>query len=133
MLEKKEISQQGLPQPILEEKNAYYCGTTKGSSWWRRYIRDGWFSKGNCEIWVDQEGLHFRRYLTKKVMTIYHRDVTEITVGKWHGGKWTGTPILRIAWKKEDLELVSGFSVSKNKEETDRWVATIEDCVRKLH
>jgi hypothetical protein len=131
MSEDKAITEQTLPRPIIEERNAYYCGTTKGRSWWRRYIREGWFSRGNCEAWVDRKGLHFRRYLTHKVMTLYHREVTEITVGKWHAGKFTGTPIIKIAWKKDDLELVSGFSVSRTVEGTDRWVTILKDCVSK--
>ncbi len=131
MSENRELDHQGSSPLILSEKNAYYCGTTKGKSWWRRYMGEGWLSRGNCEMWVDREGLHFRLYLTKKIMTIHPRDVTEITVGKWHAGKFTGAPIIKVTWKKGGQERVSGFSVSKTMEDTDRWVAVLRDCMSK--
>jgi len=113
---------------ILRTKNGLYYGTTKGKSWWRRYKQGGWFSRGNAEIWIDPDGVHFRRYLTKETKTIPLKAIREITVGRWHAGKWTGAPVIKITWQEGDLELISGFSISWKREEANRWVSGINCC-----
>jgi len=115
---------------VLRTKNGLYYGTTKGKSWWRRYTREGWLSRGNAEIWIDSEGFHFHRYLTKETKTIPLKAVREVAVGRWHAGKWTGAPVIKITWKEGEMELVSGFSISWKREETDRWVSEIMRLVQ---
>ena len=100
------------PSLLLETKNGYYYGTTIGPSWWKRYINEGWFSRGNGKIWVNKEGIYFRRYLSKKIKHISWESITEIKEDTWHSGKWTGAPVIKITWKKDELELISGFSIS---------------------
>ncbi len=115
---------------LLETKNGYYYGTEKGGSWWKRYLKKGWFSRGNSELWVTNEGIYFRRYLTKKVMHIPSGSMTGITTGKWHAGKWFGAPVIKIAWRDEGMELVSGFSISWDKKDTSRWISVLTDLIR---
>lgn len=117
-------------QQFLKTKNGYYYGTTKGKSWWRRYTKDGWLARGNSEIWVDGNGVHFQRYLTKEIKSISLNDIIEITTGKWHAGKWMGTPIIKIAWRKQNLELVSGFAVSWSNDGTSKWIKTLNDVIK---
>jgi len=112
---------------ILHTKNGYYYGTEKGGVWWKRYWRGGWLARGNSEVWVDTEGLFFRRYLTKKIMHIPLQDITGTATGSWHAGKWFGAPVIKITWEKDDMELVSGFTISWKKEETEKWIAAIND------
>ncbi len=115
----------GKPQ-IIKTKNGYYYGTTKGKSWWKRYSKKGWLARGNSEVWIDVDGVHFRRYLTKKVKSIFYKDIIGIETGKMHAGKWAGVPVIKIAWRMEDQMLVSGFSISKSKEETAKWIEIIK-------
>jgi len=116
---------------VLKSKNGLYYGTTRGGSWWRRHAKGGWFSRGNAEIWLDAEGFHFRRYLTSETKTIPLKAIRDVSLGRWHAGKWTGAPVIKIAWKEGDLDLVSGFSVSREKEEAKRWVAEIAKRVER--
>ena len=110
---------------VLRTKNGYYYGTTVGKSWWRRYRQGGWLSRGNGEMWIDAEGIHFHRYLTKDTKSIPLHSVTAVGIGRWHAGKWTGAPVIKIAWKEGPLDLVSGFSISWKRDETERWVSEL--------
>lgn len=112
-------------QPVMTTSNGLYYGTTRGRSWWSRYLKDGLFSRGNCEITVDESGLHFRRYLTSQAKDIPWQKVVAVEVGRGHAGKWTGAPVIKVVWKEADQLLVSGFSVSYRSEETRRWLEAI--------
>ena len=115
---------------VLKTKNGYYYGTTKGK-WWKRYTKDKWLLRGNSEMWVDGEGVHFRRYMTKEVMTIPADRILDVQVGNWHAGKWAGVPVIKVLWGKDDLTLDSGFSISRSKEETGKWVQAIRDMAHR--
>jgi hypothetical protein len=115
--------------PLLETRNGYYYGTTKGKSWWRRYRGKGWLSRGNSEIWVHSDGVYFRRYLTKTVKKIPSGSIKEVHMGRGHAGKWTGAPVIKIVWMEGDLELVSGFSVSWKKDQAEAWIRVIRELV----
>jgi hypothetical protein len=120
-------------QPLLKTRNGYYYGTEKGGDWWKRYSKEGWFSRGNAVIWVNQEGIYFRRYLTRKIMHIPTESITKLMVGSEHGGKWFGCPTIKVHWKKDNLDLVSGFSISWKKEETEKWVTVINGQMNQVH
>ena len=74
----------------LQTERGYYYGTIMNGIWWRRYIKGGWFSRGNATIWIRPEGLSFRRYLTKKIMHIPVPKIKNITTGK--GGTQENIP-----------------------------------------
>jgi uncharacterized protein (UPF0248 family) len=112
-------------KPVMATANGLYYGTTRGKSWWSRYLKDGFFSRGNCEIAIDESGLHFRRYLTSEAKDIPWHKVIAVEVGRGHAGKWTGAPVIKIVWKESEQVLVSGFSVSYRSEEARRWVEAI--------
>lgn len=116
--------------PLLETRNGYYYGTTKGKSWWRRYSKEGWLGRGNSEIWVHSDGVYFRRYLTKTIKKIPSDNIREISTGRGHAGKWMGAPVIKITWRKEDLELVSGFSVSWKKDQVQTWIRVLNSLIR---
>ncbi len=116
---------------LLKSRNGYYYGTTIGASWWRRYSEKDWFSRGNAEIWVDKSAIYFQRYMTASAQNIPLISITGLTVGRWHAGKWTGAPVLKVVWRKGGMELVSGFAVSWSREETERWISLIRSIIRK--
>ena len=109
---------------LLHTSNGYYFGTEKGGVWYRRYWRDGWLMRGNSVIWVTPEGIFFRRI--SKIMHIPLYSIKSLSIGTDHAGKWFGGTVLKIAWIKEDQELVSGFIVAKDKKETERWIPVIK-------
>lgn len=116
--------------PLLQTKNGYYYGTTKGKSWWRRYSKEGWLSRGNSEIWVHEDGLYFRRYLTQTIKKIPSEWMKGVSIGRWHAGKWAGAPVIKISWVKDDIELISGFSVSWKKDEVTAWVRVLSNLIK---
>ncbi len=110
----------------LETKNGYYYGTTKGRSWWRRYTKDGWLARGNSEIWVDEKGFRFRRYMMKEIKEIPCDRIVQVETGRWHAGKFTGAPVIKVIWNIGEIEVVSGFSIAMDKKKTDHWIEGIK-------
>jgi hypothetical protein len=80
---------------LLKTDNGYYYGTTKGNSWWRRYTGKGWLSRGNSDLVVDINGVHFRRKLANQWFSIPRSAITRISTGCGHAGKWTGAQLLK--------------------------------------
>jgi len=103
----------------MHKRVGAYLGTEIDETWWKRYRKDGFFARGNGEYWLEDDGLYFRRYLTKKPITIPYTDIAKIRLGKWHAGQWRmGKPIVKIVWHKDGLRLSSGFFVSRSLPET---------------
>ncbi len=102
----------------MDKRRGLYVGTEIDSKWWRRYTKEGFFARGNGEYWYDDSGFYFLRYFTKEPIFIPFNAVTQITLGTWHSGKWPlGNLILKILWKKDNLDLSSGFIVGKKRDE----------------
>lgn len=115
---------------LIGTGNGYYYGTTKGNSWWRRYTAKGWLSRGNSDLVVDVNGIHFRRKLTKTWMSIPLSAITEVSAGgRGHAGKWTGARVIKVKWTQDNLQLVSGFSIAYDKTEVQRWISVLEDLL----
>ena len=105
-----------------------YLGTEIDETWWKRYRKDGFFARGNGEYWFEDDGMHFRRYLTKKPIIIPYNSIQELRLGKWHAGQWRmGKAIVKIMWVKDGLRLSSGFVFSRSLEETLHLKEEVED------
>jgi hypothetical protein len=103
----------------MKKAKGLYLGTEINEKWWKRYKKDKMFARGNGEYWFKADGLYFHRYLTKMPIFIPFSSMLEIKLGKWHAGQWgMGVPILKVIWKKDELNLCSGFMVSKRREDT---------------
>ena len=115
-----------------DKNTGLYLGTEINEKWWRRYMQDGLFMRGNGEYWCDERGFYFQRYLTKHEIFIPFIQVSEIMVGSWHSGRWCpGKLVVKIIWKKENLKLSSGFLVSRFREDAVRLGFELEDKIPK--
>jgi len=104
----------------LKTTNGYYWGKKVNNFWYIWYWPWGFFTRGNCEIWIDSLGLHFRLYLTKRVRDLPLASIKNISI---RGGyRWLSTPAIWIGWTDGKRSLSSGFSVSKSRVETEKWV-----------
>jgi hypothetical protein len=111
----------------MERKKGHYLGTEIDEKWWKRYRRDKFFARGNGEYWLDEEGLCFRRYLTKRLICVPFERIEQIKLGKWHAGRWCGgLLVLKILWRKDGQSLSSGFVVSKSRIDTETLKAELE-------
>jgi hypothetical protein len=114
----------------MHKRVGAYLGTEIDETWWKRYRKNGFFARGNGEYCFKDDGLYFRRYLTKKPIAIPYSGIEKIQLGKWHAGQWRmGKPILKIVWVKDGLRLSSGFVVSRSLEETRNLKAELENRV----
>mgnify|MGYP003667421016 CR=1 FL=1 len=106
-----------------------YIGTEIDEKWWRRYKENGFFMRGNGEGELTENGLSFRRYLTKDPLIIPYKNITGITFGKWHAGKWlAGKPVLKLHWTAEGdaRKLCAGFYFKLSENQLQRLVETIK-------
>jgi hypothetical protein len=108
---------------MMEKRPGHYLGTEIGASWWRRYRADGFFARGNGELWLDEAGLWFSRFLTSDPLRIPFGSILRVKVGTTHAGRWIlGRPIVKVLWEAEGLQLCSGFVVSTNAGVTQAFV-----------
>ena len=110
-----------------------YLGTEiVGRRWWKRYLKDKLFARGNGVYWLGDDGFYFLRYLTRRPIVIPFSDVLEIELGTKHAGRWAmGNLIVKIIWKKDGLILSSGFLVSKKREDARVLKAELEKRIHK--
>jgi hypothetical protein len=106
-------------------EHAFYVGT-RCVGWWRPFFARGWMMKANCALWLDDEGLHFRRHLLQYVATVPWAQV----VGARVGGKWWGTrpllvPSLLVRWRRGRTEVESCFTVAHDAAEVEDWARSI--------
>jgi hypothetical protein len=111
----------------MEKKRGYYAGTEIEGKWWRRYMRDGFWARGNGEYWYDDGAFYFRRYLTHDPLAIPLSRLREVQLGHWHAGRWAcGAPIVKLIWEEDDLSLSSGFVLSRDEAQTRQVVQDLE-------
>ena len=113
-------------------KKGFYLGTeVVGKRWFKRYLKDRLFARGNGLYWFGEDGFYFLRYLTRRPIFIPFSDILEITLGTKHAGRWAmGNLIVKIIWRKDGLILSSGFLVSRKRENA---IALKADLEEKMH
>ncbi len=117
----------------MNRKKGLYLDTEiVGKKWWKRYLKDKLFARGNGKYWFGDNGFYFLRYLTSTPIYIPFSEVIEIQLGTKHAGRWAmGNLIVKILWRKDDLVLSSEFLVSKNKEDAPVFKAELERRIQK--
>ena len=107
-----------------------YLGTEVDEKWWKRYLKDKLFARGNGEFWYDNTTVFFHRYLTRKPIRIPFTKVKEIKLGTSHAGRWLfGRQLIKLVWEKDGVILSSGFIVSRNQAETVKVLADLKRMV----
>ena len=116
----------------MQKKLGQYLGTEIDEKWYKRYMRDKMFARGNGHFWHDEKGIYFHRFLTKTPLLIPWHRITKIKVGNWHSGRWCmGLPIIKVVWRKDSQKLSSGFLMSNKKEETMKLKEELENYKNK--
>ena len=111
-------------------KQGNYFGTEVDGKWWRRYRGAGFFARGNGELWIDEEGLHFCKTLTASPLTISWDEITAVRLAKWHAGRSAlGRPVLKVEFQRDGRDLTAGFYLSRNWDEMGQLV---EDLSRRM-
>jgi hypothetical protein len=115
-----------------ERKKGLYLGTeVVGKRWFKRYLKDTLFARGNGVYWFGDDGFYFLRYLTRDPIYILFSDIVGTELGTKHAGRWAmGNLIVKIIWRKDELTLSSGFLVSKKGEDAGVLRAELE---RRIH
>ncbi len=114
----------------LFHTKCYYFGTTRGNSFWRRYKENGLFERGYGEFWLTKTCLYFRLYFTLVPIEITTRKITGLSYGYGHAGKISPKLVLKVHWKSDDLELVSGFASTKDPKELAQWERMLRKVIK---
>jgi hypothetical protein len=96
----------------MEKRKGHYLGTEIEENWRKRYGKEGFFARGIGRFWLDDEGFHFHKYLTRKPIVIPLGEVHEVRLGSGHSGrKCPENCVVKILWKREGILLSSGIRV----------------------
>jgi hypothetical protein len=116
--------------PLRHTPHAFYVGSRR-LGWWRPFFARGWMMRANCALWLDGEGLHFRRHLTRFVATVPWTEVADATAGgKWWGARPLFVPSLLVRWRRRGSEVESCFAVSHERDEVEDWARAIRGRAR---
>jgi len=114
-------------------KEGNYFGTEIDRSWYKRFRKDGFFARGNGELWLQADGLYFLRLLTKEPLMIPWSEMTGARLGRWHAGKWAvGRPILKVDFRRHDLDLSAGFLLSKDWKQMQSFAAELRKKLEQI-
>lgn len=104
-----------------------YLGTEVDERWYKRYRKNGFFARGSGEWWFEEDGLHFRRFLTRQPLVVPFQLVQQVKLGSWHAGKWVIVKrVIKLVWEKDGQTLSSGFMLARSQENTERLKADLE-------
>jgi hypothetical protein len=111
----------------MEKKRGHYLGTEVDEKWYKRYRKDGFFIRGNGEYWFEEDGLYFRRYLTKQPLVVPFHQIRQVKLGSWHAGKWViAKRVIKLVWEKDGQTLSSGFILARGKADTEMLKSELE-------
>jgi len=104
--------------------NGYYIATHDERG--RRVRAKTLFARGNGRWTIDDEGLSFRRLLTRRPLRIPRHRISSVRCSGsswWHGRWLPRRDIIEIEWVMADgTAVVSGFVLARHGEETARAV-----------
>jgi hypothetical protein len=113
---------------MMEDRHGHYLGTEIDGKWWKRYRGTGFFARGNGMYWLNDEALHFQKFLTSSRLRIPYEKMKAITVGTWHAGRWKmGRPIVKVIWEHKGQHLSSGFFISGSESATQHLVRKLKN------
>ena len=105
----------------------HYLGTEIEGKWWKRYRKGPFFARGNGTFWYNNTAFYFLKYLTRRPLIIPLRTITSFHVGRWHAGRWcAGMPIFKITRVRNGQHLISGFLVTRNREEIQAIISDLK-------
>lgn len=123
--------EQPVDNPAFGKVRGYYAGSNFANEPFLFFgrlpvIGRGYHIKGNGEVWLSNECVMIRRYLTRQPLVIPFGLIRKVDVGfGGFGGKRIPGPIIRVTWGREELPMVSGVQVSLKRSVTDAWAAEI--------
>ena len=114
---------------ILKNRGLY-LGTEIDHKWWRRYSKEGFFTRGIGEYWIKDSSLFFQHRSRQKPIRLPIRDIVEIAFCPCNRrARNSGMPIIKLIWQKDGRWLSSGFALSGSPEETSWLFASLRSGV----
>jgi len=92
----------------IQKRPGQYLGTRVDHKWWRRYNKEGFFTRGVGEYWVKDSSLFFQHRAKRKPIRLPLRGLTEIKVCPCKK-RTKGILIFKLVWEKDGHRLSSGF------------------------
>ena len=108
----------------IQKKPGQYLGTRVEHKWWRRYNKEGFFTRGIGEYWVKDGSLFFQHRTKRKPIRLPLRSLTEIKVCPCKA-RTKGMPIIKLVWRKDGRWLSSEFVLTGIMEGEDNLLASL--------
>ena len=112
----------------IQKKPGQYLGTRVEHKWWRRYNKEGFFTRGIGEYWVKDGSLFFQHRTKRKPIRLPLRSLTEIKVCPCKA-RTKGMPIIKLVWRKDGRWLSSEFVLTGIMEGEDNLLASLRTGV----
>ena len=104
---------------------SHYFGTEVGGRWSKRFRAPGFFARGNGTYRFEEGELRYHLALTKDLTVIPLEQVTDVTTGTRHAGKWlAGKPIVKVMRERDGQQLSSGFGFA-DRVSADAFIADL--------
>lgn len=117
-----------MEKPILERRGANFFGFERIDSSGKLH-HEPWVWRGNGDLRLMHEGLHFRRWLPGKQFFIPIETITKVELGRWHNRKtkWPAI-VVKVFYTEDGLTRVFGASPGL-RPEAERWKRAIESAI----
>ena len=120
------LTEKETPMNAIQKRRGQYLGTRVEHKWWRRYTKEGFFTRGIGEYWIKDGSLFFQHRNKQKPIALPLRNIVEIKLCPYQRRtQIKGAPIIKLVWEKDGSWLSSGFILSRNPEETSRLLTNL--------
>jgi len=109
-----------------QKKRGHYLGTEIDHKWWRRYSKEGFYTRGSGEYWINDGFLFFQHHSKQTPIRLPLRNIVEIVYcPSKRKTRSDGTPLIKLIWQKEGKWLSSVFALYGSPEETSGLLASL--------
>ena len=109
-----------------QKRNGQYLGTEIDHNWWQRYSKDGFFTRGAGEYWIEGGFLFFQHQVRQEPIKLPLRDIVEVVLYPCSRRAKLGViQVIKLIWRKEGKWLCSGFVLSGSPDEISCLLASL--------
>ena len=119
---------------MFKKQKARYAGTIiydgRDRYWSKPYRKEKMWIRGNGEIWLDKNGIHFHRFGIEQEIFIPFNKIKDLQFGYWHARGWQMWLTIKVIYEHDGKMLSGGFVVSRKKEKTHVCTNMIRKNIR---
>ena len=112
-----------------QKRSGQYLGTEIDHNWWQRYSKDGFFTRGSGEYWIEDGFLFFQHQVRQEPIKMPLQDIVEVILYPCNRRAKIGViQVIELVWQKDGKWLCSSFVLSGDPEEISCLLASLRGC-----